>query len=397
MRRGAEFPTLGEHGGTMNRRSFVFGLTTIAAPRAIAGASARAEGGYDDELHDYGLPPAATLKAGSYAAPTPLRIAGARTIVTNDLKMMIDARQPPVVIDVRSVPRSCRGHLGVACGADALSLPLALWLPGAGLGGDLHDPLQRRLAERLSPYTCGNKAMPIVFFAASKIDWLPVNAALRAIALGYRKVYWYRGGRAAWLAAQYPTTPARLIGTLEPVALPAASFCDESVDYGLVPVSTIRTSVLEAPTPTTILGAKTVTTPELWSMVLSGRPPVLVDVIGGNQSMTLPGAPWMPWAGRGSSLEDDVQARLAAELDRLSCGDKSAPIVLFCQSKTCWLSHNASVRAVAMKYRNIYWYRGGRCAWQEAGLPMGPVSLIERAASRCCGADFRRRRALFPR
>lgn len=381
----------------MNRRGFLLGLSAIAGPLAIAGAAARAAAVYDDELRDYGLPPAAALKGGSYQGPTPLHTAGAETILTDELRTMIDARQPPVVFDVRALPHSCIGQSGLTCGADALSLPLALWLPGAGLGGNLHDPLQGKLADRMTRHTCGNKATPLVFFGASKTDWLPVNAALRALALGYRRVYWYRGGRAAWLAAQYPTTPARLIGTLEPITLPASSFCDESVDYGLAPATTIRANFLEAPTPTSVLGATTLTTPDLWSMTLSGRPPILLDVIGGDQSMTLPGAHWLPGAGRGTSLEDDVQAKLAAELDRLSCGDKTAPVVIFCQSKTCWLSVNASVRAVAMSYRSVYWYRGGRCAWQDGQLPMGPVSLIERASSGCCARNFPPLRPLFPR
>ena len=381
----------------MNRRSFVFGLTAIAAPLSAAGSSAQAAGGYDDELRDYGLPPAAALKGGGFEGPTPLHIIGARTVATAELKTMIDARRPPVVVDVRSLPRSCFGRPGVACGADGLSLPLALWLPGAGLGGDLHDALQRKLAERLSQYTCGDKATPIVFFGGSKTDWLAVNAALRAHALGYRQVYLYRGGRAAWLDARFPTTPARLVGVLEPMTLAESSFCDETLDFGLAPDAIIRTSDMEGPTPTSVVGAKTVTTPELWSMVLAGRPPILIDVIGGDQSMTLPGAHWLPGAGRGTSLSDYVQVRLAAELDRLTCGKKSTPIVIFCQSKTCWLSANAAVRAVAMKYPAIYWYRGGRCAWQDGRLPMGPVSLIERASSRCCEHRLPGRRALFPR
>lgn len=372
----------------MNRRHFLYGLTAIAAPLPLAGFPAP-PGGYDEELRDYRLPPAAVLNKGGLEAPTPLRAVGAETLVTNELKAMIDGENPPVVFDVRPVPHSCLGRPGVTCGADALSLPLALWLPGAGLGGDLHDDLQGKFADRLAQQTCDNRGVPIVFFGSSKSDWLPVNAALRARALGYRRVYWYRGGRAAWHAAQYPMTPARLVGTLEPVTLPVSGFCDESADYGLAPVATIRAAVMEAPTPTAIIGAKTLTTPELWSMLLTGRPPVLVDVIGGKQSMTLPGAHWMPGAGRGTSLEDDVQAKLAAELDRVTCGDKSAPIVIFCQSKTCWLSANTTVRAVSLSYRAVYWYRGGRCAWQDGQLPMGPVSLIDRGSSRCCKGNVR--------
>ena len=38
--------------------------------------------------------------------------------------------------------------------------------------------------------------------------WLSYNAALRLDALGYENLYWYRGGIAAWKAANLPTRMA---------------------------------------------------------------------------------------------------------------------------------------------------------------------------------------------
>jgi len=37
--------------------------------------------------------------------------------------------------------------------------------------------------------------------------WESYNAALRALRLGYREVYWYRGGVASWQAAGLPLYP----------------------------------------------------------------------------------------------------------------------------------------------------------------------------------------------
>ena len=45
-------------------------------------------------------------------------------------------------------------------------------------------------------------------------------------------------------------------------------------------------------------------------------------------------------------------------------------VVFFCESAQCWLSHNASLRALALGYRDVVWYRGGIEAWEAAGLPM---------------------------
>jgi len=44
----------------------------------------------------------------------------------------------------------------------------------------------------------------MVFFCVDPECWLSYNAALRAIGLGYTGVMWYRGGIAAWRAAQKP-------------------------------------------------------------------------------------------------------------------------------------------------------------------------------------------------
>ena len=44
-------------------------------------------------------------------------------------------------------------------------------------------------------------------------------------------------------------------------------------------------------------------------------------------------------------------------------------IVFFCLSAKCWLSHNAALRAIALGYENVHWYRGGIKAWKKARLP----------------------------
>jgi len=81
-------------------------------------------------------------------------------------------------------------------------------------------------------------------------------------------------------------------------------------------------------------------------------------------------------AGPGNSLRDDVHKRLAGVPSGLSGGNMTRPLIFFSLSKTCWLSHNAAVRAVGTGYKAVYWYRGGRNAWLAAGLPMEPVRAV---------------------
>ncbi|MGD0641207.1 MAG: rhodanese-like domain-containing protein [Roseiarcus sp.] len=153
-------------------------------------------------------------------------------------------------------------------------------------------------------------------------------------------------------------------------AMAGSGYDDEGVNFGVARTNEIRTQNYEAHTPTSIAGAQTVTTPTLQRMIAAKNPPLLIDVLEGSQSVSLPNAVWLKGAGMGSGLDDDVQQRLAARLQELTQGRKSQPMVFFCLSKTCWLSHNAVVRAVALGYSRVYWYRGGRNAWIAAGLPM---------------------------
>jgi PQQ-dependent catabolism-associated CXXCW motif protein len=152
------------------------------------------------------------------------------------------------------------------------------------------------------------------------------------------------------------------------------TFAEESADYGIAPTNTLHLANFDAPTPTHIQGARTITTLALRSMLASAQPPVLIDVIGGEQTVSLPTAVWLRDAGVGRHLDDDVQAWFDLHLSQLTHRDKSHPVVFFCASRMCWLAHNATLRALDLGYTNVYWYRGGRDSWQAAGLPMAPVA-----------------------
>ena len=86
--------------------------------------------------------------------------------------------------------------------------------------------------------------------------------------------------------------------------------------------------------------------------------------------VTLKGALWLPNAGRGVHYFDPVQADTADRLAEMTGRDKARPLVFFCVNSQCWLSYNASLRAAALGYSRVYWYRGGIEAWREAGLPL---------------------------
>ncbi len=124
----------------------------------------------------------------NYHSMTPPSIPGGTTISTKQLKDLILTEPGLSIIDVRQ-------------GQQLASIPGAVLLPGAGLQETHNRDLQ--FAEILAG-AVPNKEAPLVFFCLSYECWLSYNAALRAIRLGYLKVYWYRGGIDAWKAAKLP-------------------------------------------------------------------------------------------------------------------------------------------------------------------------------------------------
>lgn len=147
--------------------------------------------GYADEDLDWGIAPTNRLRQPPYHGPTPRVIPGAQVVQTRELQAMLARPGSPILIDVLSE----EGHVTLAG---------ALWLPGAGRGANFLDPAQSLLTQLLAQLAGGDKARAIVFFCANSQCWLSYNAALRAVAAGYGKVYWYRGGIEAWMAAGLP-------------------------------------------------------------------------------------------------------------------------------------------------------------------------------------------------
>ena len=52
-----------------------------------------------------------------------------------------------------------------------------------------------------------------------------------------------------------------------------------------------------------------------------------------------------------------------------SNGDLATPIVATGFNSERIDGRNLALRLVALGYTNVYWYRGGREAWEVAGLP----------------------------
>jgi PQQ-dependent catabolism-associated CXXCW motif protein len=144
---------------------------------------------------------------------------------------------------------------------------------------------------------------------------------------------------------------------------------DETQDFGVAPRTELRLDEHAAPTPLEIPGARIITTAELRQFLQAPpeKRPLLFDAMGEERHPSLPGAIWLPGAGRGTSFDDEIQARLARTLEAVTGGDRARTLIFFCAGPQCWLSYNVALRAARLGYSGVRWYRGGVEAWGAGG------------------------------
>jgi len=164
------------------------------------------------------------------------------------------------------------------------------------------------------------------------------------------------------------------------VAVPvsfAQNYANESTDWGISPTSELTTTY-HGKTPTTVPGAKTILTEELKAMLDSPNPPLLLDVLaGGTRKSVIRGATYIGSRAGDGNVFFAEKRDFARMLSAITNGDKNRQVVFYCLSSECWLSYNASIRAVSEGYQNVLYYRGGVYAWQAAGYPLEKVDLYK--------------------
>lgn len=82
----------------------------------------------------------------------------------------------------------------------------------------------------------------------------------------------------------------------------------------------------------------------------------------------IPGSVWLPNTGE-EQLIPVIERYYRENLQRLTAGDKEVALLFYC-IEDCWMSWNASKRAVEWGYRSVLWYRKGVDGWKEAGFPL---------------------------
>ncbi len=141
---------------------------------------------------------------------------------------------------------------------------------------------------------------------------------------------------------------------------------DEAIDSGVAPVAELRT-ILAGKTPTTLPGVTTVTTAALAAMLVEQKP-IVLDTVANSWGKSLPGAIGLRRSGLGGTFSDRAQERLRRKLEQLTGGDLARPIVVVGWNAERFDGHNLALRLATLGYRQVFWYRGGREAWEAAEL-----------------------------
>ena len=157
--------------------------------------------------------------------------------------------------------------------------------------------------------------------------------------------------------------------------LEAEFYFNEERDAGIAPTRARHTGVMHAATPRSVPGAKTITTRELVELYKRSRP-VLINVLDWTEgAFALPGTVWIQGMGK-AQLSGSEYLELRSLLAQIA-PDKTAPLVVYCLSWECRLSYNATLTASDLGYTNLYWYRGGISAWNQARLPVVRTKLLK--------------------
>jgi adenylate cyclase len=141
---------------------------------------------------------------------------------------------------------------------------------------------------------------------------------------------------------------------------------DEEANFGVPPDAELHQQ-LAGLTPTTVPGARTIRTQELVAL-LAEQKPVVIDALTHFWGRSIPGAVGLMNAGCGGSLSGAGQDRLRRAISALTGNDLSKPIIATGWNSERFDGRNLALRLAALGYSNVYWYRGGREAWEVNGL-----------------------------
>jgi TolB-like protein/rhodanese-related sulfurtransferase len=150
---------------------------------------------------------------------------------------------------------------------------------------------------------------------------------------------------------------------------------EEEADFGVVADSALH-SDFAGLTPTSAPGVTTIRTADLVRLLAQARP-IVIDTVSYSWGRSIRGAVGLNNAGLGGSYTDATQDHLRSKLHELTAGDLSRPVVAVGWNSERFDGRNLALRLTTLGYTRVYWYRGGREAWEVNGLPETDVDVQE--------------------
>jgi PQQ-dependent catabolism-associated CXXCW motif protein len=148
-------------------------------------------------------PEPAGYRMTDYRAPTPLTLAGARALTTEEARDLWRSHQAVFVDVLPQPPRPANLPAGTIWNPKPREdIPGSIWLPDTGYGA-LAPAMQTYFLDGLQLATSKDRNRTLIFYCLADC-WQSWNAAKRALALGYTHVDWYRDGTDGWQRAGLP-------------------------------------------------------------------------------------------------------------------------------------------------------------------------------------------------
>lgn len=141
------------------------------------------------------------LEQRGYDTAAPCSLRGVERIDTAALVLLLKGERPPVLVDVSPDPRMVPGAF-------------ALLGAGVSFADEAKEAAYHQRFAGLVRAAEPDFAQPVVFYGGARAGWLSAHAALRAVQVGYTRVYWYRGGLSAWQSAGLPSVGKVALGVV---------------------------------------------------------------------------------------------------------------------------------------------------------------------------------------
>jgi hypothetical protein len=108
--------------------------------------------------------------------------------------------------------------------------------------------------------------------------------------------------------------------------------------------------------------------------MLANDKPLVIDTMSSSWYLSVPGAVGLEFRGNTHGRFDDaVQQRLELKLRKLTGGNMAIPVVVMSFNVSRFDGYNLALRVSHAGFTKVFWYRGGREAWEVAGKPEAVV------------------------